>query len=59
MRSIPRSRSLTDFLHHQIASEPAGRRDDNRPHAVGLDPFEQGSKAARMSMGSARLTAAS
>ena len=33
------------FLHHKIAGEAAGRLDDNRPHAVALDPFQHGRKA--------------
>src|SRR5262249_28315582 len=36
---------VTDFLHHQIASEAARRLDDDRPRTVALDPFEHGHKA--------------
>ena len=36
---------VTDFLHHEIASEATGRLDDDRPHAVALDPFEHGCEA--------------
>src|SRR6266403_944595 len=36
---------VTDFLHHQVASEPAGRLDDDRPHTVALGPFEHRSEA--------------
>jgi hypothetical protein len=31
---------VTNFLHHEIASEAAGRLDNDHPHAVTLDPLE-------------------
>jgi hypothetical protein len=36
---------VADLLHHEIASEPAGRLDDDRPHSVGFDPLEHGGEA--------------
>jgi hypothetical protein len=50
---------VADLLHHEIAGEPAGRLDNDRPGAVGLDPLSMAAKPGRVSIGSAPLTAAS
>jgi hypothetical protein len=49
---------VADFLHHQIAREPARRLEHDRPHAIAFDPLKHG-REARVSIGSAPLTAAS
>jgi hypothetical protein len=36
---------MADFLHHEIASEPTGGLDDDRPHAVALNGLEHGGEA--------------
>jgi hypothetical protein len=36
---------VTNFLHHQIASEAAGRLHDDRSDAIALDGLEHGGEA--------------
>src|SRR5262249_2449548 len=36
---------MTHFLHHEIASEAAGRLDDDGPHTVALNRLEHGGEA--------------
>jgi hypothetical protein len=39
---------VTDFLHHEIASEAARRLDNDRPHTVALDPLKHGGNLANL-----------
>ena len=46
-------------LHHEIAGEPVGALDNDRPRAIGQQPLEHLREAGPVVTGSAPLTAAS
>jgi hypothetical protein len=50
---------VADLLDHQVAREPAGGLDQDRPHAVASMRSSMAAKPGRASIGSAPLTAAS